>query len=183
LQQLNGHVLTTERLDRLIHRIRRMTLAERESLQGLDAMRAEILLPGGLVLAHVLEELDAPGIVITDFGVREGLVTDYVRAHAREISTVVGVEDLRMRSVLQLLQKFQPEERHLKHARHVARLALSLFDGLQRRHGLGDAERQLFEYAALLHDVGAAVGYDGHSEHSDYLIRHGNLRGLDASEV
>lgn len=88
-----------------------------------------------------------------------------------------------MRSVLQLLQKFQPEERHLRHARHVTALALSLFDGLKPEHELGDDARRLFEYGALLHDVGAVVGYDGHSAHSHYLIRHGNLRGLDASEV
>ena len=183
LRQLNGHVLTRSQLSRLIHRIRRMPLAEREALRGLDALRAEILLPGALVLDHVLDELDAPGIVITDFGVREGLVTDYVTAHAREISTVGGVEDLTLRSVLQLLQKFQPEERHLGHARHVSRLALALFDGLRDEHGMNDADRRLFEFGALLHDVGAAVGYDGHSEHSYYLIKHGNLRGLDADEV
>ena len=183
LRQLNGHVLATSQLKRLIRHIRRMPLAEREALRGLDTLRAEILLPGALVLERVLDALDAPGIIITDFGVREGLVTDYVAAHAREISTVGGVEDMRTRSVLQLLQKFQPEERHVRHARHVAALALSLFDGLREDHGLDDDARRLFEYGALLHDVGAAVGYDGHAEHSDYLIRHGNLRGLDAGEI
>jgi exopolyphosphatase/guanosine-5'-triphosphate,3'-diphosphate pyrophosphatase len=176
-------MLTTPQLVKLTRRLRRMSLADRQALRGLDARRAEILLPGALVLQHVLEALDAPGITITDFGVREGLVTDYVSAHAREIKTVGGVEDLTMRSVLQLLQKFQPEERHLGHARHVAALALSLFDGLVPEHGLGAKHRRLFEYGALLHDVGAVVGYDGHASHAYYLIRHGNLRGLDASEV
>ena len=33
-------------------------------------------------------------------------------------------------------------------------LALALFDGTRQRHGLGDSERSLLEYAALLHDVG-----------------------------
>ena len=183
LQQLNGHLLATPQLAKLVRGLRRMPLAERQALRGLDARRAEILLPGALVLLHVLESLDAPGITITDFGVREGLVTDYVSAHAREISTVGSIEDLSMRSVLQLLQKFQPEERHLRHARHVAALALSLFDGLKPEHELNDEHRRLFEYGALLHDVGAVVGYDGHSAHSHYLIRHGNLRGLDAAEV
>jgi exopolyphosphatase/guanosine-5'-triphosphate,3'-diphosphate pyrophosphatase len=43
--------------------------------------------------------------------------------------------------------------------------------------------RRLLEYGALLHDVGAVVGYDRHAEHSYYLIKNGNLRGLDAHEV
>jgi exopolyphosphatase/guanosine-5'-triphosphate,3'-diphosphate pyrophosphatase len=58
-----------------------------------------------------------------------------------------------------------------------------MFDGLRSRHELGDDVRRLLEYGALLHDVGAVVGYDRHAEHSYYLIKNGNLRGLDAQEV
>lgn len=183
LAQLNGASLTLESLERLTRRLRKMSLAQRAVLRGLDARRAEIILPGAMVLMHVLEALGADRIVITDFGLREGLVTDYVTAHAREISNAGEVEDLRMRSVIDLLQRFQPEERHLRHARHVASLALAMFDGLRAQHELGEDVRRLLEYGALLHDVGAVVGYDRHAEHSYYLIKNGNLRGLDAHEV
>jgi exopolyphosphatase/guanosine-5'-triphosphate,3'-diphosphate pyrophosphatase len=135
LAQLNGASLTLEALERLTRRLRKMSLAQRAMLRGLDARRAEIILPGAMVLMHVLEALGADRIVITDFGLREGLVTDYVTAHAREISNVGEVDDLRMRSVLDLLQRFQPEERHLRHARHVVSLALAMFDGCARSTG------------------------------------------------
>jgi exopolyphosphatase/guanosine-5'-triphosphate,3'-diphosphate pyrophosphatase len=160
-----------------------MTLAEREKLVGIDPHRAEIILAGAMVLEHVLRGLDLETITISDFGVREGLVMDYLLAHAPEIRAIGGIEELRLRSVLQLLQKFQPEERHLKHARHVAQLSLALFDGLARIHRLGAEARETLHYAALLHDVGAMIGYDGHGQHSDYIIRHGNLRDLTAVEV
>ena len=62
-------------------------------------------------------------------------------------------------------------------------LSLELFDGLRGEHRLSLEARELLQYAALLHDVGAAIGYDGHHEHSAYVIRHGNLRGLSAEEV
>jgi hypothetical protein len=65
----------------------------------------------------------------------------------------------------------------------VAHLALRLFEGLRAEHGLGDVERDLLHFSALLHDVGSVVGYDGHAEHSAYIIRNGNLRGLHADEV
>jgi exopolyphosphatase/guanosine-5'-triphosphate,3'-diphosphate pyrophosphatase len=136
-----------------------------------------------MVLARILDELEADEITISDFGVREGLVMDYLSSHTREIHALGDVEDLRMRSVLQLLQKFQPEERHLRHARHVARLSLALFDGLRTRHRLNDEARDLLHFGALLHDVGAVVGYDRHAEHSSYVIRNGSLRGLSADEV
>ncbi len=183
IAHLNGHVLALDALEQLMRRLRRMSHAELEHLQGLDARRAEIIVAGGMVLQHVLRAVEAEGIVLSDFGVREGLVTDYLSANVREIDTVGQVEDLRHRSVLQLLQKFQPEPRHLAHARHVARMTLGLFDGMRRLHGLGEGDRELLHYAALLHDVGAVIGHDGHAEHSAYIIRNGNLRGLTAPEV
>ncbi|HTM58691.1 MAG TPA: Ppx/GppA phosphatase family protein [Candidatus Udaeobacter sp.] len=183
LPQLNGHILTRDSLERLLRKLQHLSLPAREKLPGIDPRRAEILIPGAVVLAHVLEELDADGITISDFGVREGLVMDYLASHSREVRTLGEVEDLRLRSVLQLLQKFQPEERHLKHARHVARLSLALFDGLSTLHGEDGAAREILHFAALLHDVGAVVGYDRHAEHSAYVIRNGSLRGLSASEI
>lgn len=183
LTHLNGHILTRESLKRLLRRIEDLGLAEREQLHGLDPQRAEIIVPGAMVLARILDEIEVDEMTISDFGVREGLVMDYLSSHAREIHTLSDVADLRMRSVLQLLQKFQPEESHLRHARHVARLSLALFDGLRTRHKLNDAARDLLHFSALLHDVGAVVGYDRHAEHSSYVIRNGSLRGLSADEV
>jgi exopolyphosphatase/guanosine-5'-triphosphate,3'-diphosphate pyrophosphatase len=177
---LNGHVLTREALSRLTRRLVRMSRAERERVPGIDATRAEIIVPGALLLLHVLETLAAPGVTISDFGVREGLVTDYLASHAREVSTLERVDSLRLRSVLALLTKFFPESRH---SQHVARLALRLFDETGDLHGLDGQAREWLHYAALLHDVGAAIGYDGHGAHSYYLIRNGNLRGLTADEL
>src|SRR5207249_3161031 len=157
-----------------------MPRAERDSLPGIDAARAEILVPGAIVLEQVLRLADASAITLSDYGVREGLVTDYLRRHAREVSTISSASDLRMRSVLGLLARFDPDGRH---ARHVAHLALQLFDALAPRHRLGAPEREWLHFAALLHDLGSAVAYDGHSQHSAYVIRNGGLRGLTGEEV
>jgi exopolyphosphatase/guanosine-5'-triphosphate,3'-diphosphate pyrophosphatase len=183
LEQLNGHVLAREPLERLTRELQRMELAEREELIGLDPHRAEIILPAAMVLEHLLRELEREAITISDFGVREGLVVDYLLSHATEVRAIGDIEDLRLRSVLRLLQKCQPEERELRHARHVAALALALFDGLRRSHRLGADAREILHYAALLHDVGVTIAYDGHAQHSYYIIRNGSLRGLSADEV
>lgn len=180
IEQINGYVFKRDDLAAFTRRLMRMTLAEREKLQGLDAKRAEIIVPGALVLLHVLDQVDAKAVILSDYGVREGLVTDYIGFHAAEISRLATVEDLRLRSVYALLDRFHADGAH---PRHVARLALELFDGLRTAHKLPDEARTLLQYAALLHDIGSVVGFDGHAVHSAYIIRHGNLRGLAARDV
>ena len=66
--------------------------------------------------------------------------------------------DVRRRSVVSLAERCRYDE---DHARQVARLALDLFDGTHRLHGLGARERSLLEFAALLHDVGRHISYPG----------------------
>lgn len=179
ITQINGHVLALEALAKLTRKLTRLSAAEREKLPGIDAKRAEIIVPGALVLTHVLEELGLDGITISDYGVREGLVGDWIARHARELARPAA-EDLRLRSVVQLAEKFQVD---LPHAEHVTKLALALYDGLQPVHELDAGARETLHFAGLLHDVGSAIAFDGHAEHSYYVIKHGNLRGLSAEEI
>jgi exopolyphosphatase / guanosine-5'-triphosphate,3'-diphosphate pyrophosphatase len=180
IAHMNGHVLHRDALARATRRIARMSHAEREKLPGLDQRRAEIIVPAALTLLHVLDTLGLDGITVSDFGVREGLVTDYIEHHADEVTRLAPIEDLRLRSVVQLLSKFQADGAH---PRHVTKLALALWDGFRRVHRLPAETRELLQYAAMLHDIGSVIGFDGHAEHSAYVIRNGNLRGFSADEV
>jgi exopolyphosphatase / guanosine-5'-triphosphate,3'-diphosphate pyrophosphatase len=180
LGHVNEFELTLEDLQRTTRRLARMSVREREALPGIDAQRAEIIVPGALVLEHVLESLDAPGIVLSDYGVREGIVIDYMDRHEQEILRHGAVTDLRLRSVLGLLDKMHGDGAH---PQHVALLALALYDELRGVHRLPDEARDLLHYAALLHDVGTVIGHDGHLEHGAYVIRNGGLRGLSAESI
>ncbi len=180
LPQVNGHVLTLASLARLNRRLERMPRAQRERLPGIDAARAEILIPGAIVLEQVLRLSGLRSITLSDYGVREGLVTDWLRRHAQELPTLEAASDVRLRSVLGLLSRFARDDRH---ARHVAALSLQLFDALRPWHQLGVREREWLQFSALLHDIGSTVAYDGHARHSAYLIREGGLRGLTADEI
>jgi exopolyphosphatase/guanosine-5'-triphosphate,3'-diphosphate pyrophosphatase len=180
LRQINGYVLTVDALRRTTRRLVGMPCAQREKLPEIDALRAEIIVPGALVLLEVLQQAGAGAITISDFGLREGLVTDWLQHHRQEVSVLDQVDDLRLRSVLALLAKFGPAGAH---PQHVAELSLAMFDGLAADHGIDAAGRDLLRFAALLHDVGAAIGYDGHAEHSQYVIQYGKLRGLSEEDV
>ena len=48
---------------------------------------------------------------------------------------------------------------------------------------MDDEDRELLEYAALLHDIGEHVAHEGHDRHAAYLVHHGNLRGLTPASI
>jgi exopolyphosphatase/guanosine-5'-triphosphate,3'-diphosphate pyrophosphatase len=180
IRHLNGHFLEIRALARTVRALEGMTVAERGRLPGIDPARAEILVHGGIVLLHVLAGVGADGITMSDYGVREGLLVDDIARHAKEISRLDAIDDLRLRSVHQLLARFRGDEAH---ARHVADLSLALFDGLRLEHHLDDDARRMLEYAALLHDIGSIIAHERHTEHAYYIIKNGGLRGLPAEEV
>jgi exopolyphosphatase/guanosine-5'-triphosphate,3'-diphosphate pyrophosphatase len=117
---------------------------------------------------------------LTECGLRDGLLMDYLARSPH--AGLVHELTVRERSVVRLVRVCGADEAH---ARHVARLALELFDSSREAgfHALGAAERELLDSTALLHDVGAFVSYPDHHVHSAYLIANSDLLGFDQREI
>lgn len=69
------------------------------------------------------------------------------------------------------------------HAANVAKIALSLFENLQKRLNLDASCRRYLEAAALLANVGVVVSHSKHHLHSYYVIRNSELVGLTDREI
>ncbi len=152
---------------------------ERLRLPGLEARRVDLIAAGSLVLATAMDLFGFEELTISEWALREGMILDVIGRHDPDHWSD-DPRALRRASVQRLARRYNANE---DHARHVARLALEIFDQLQPLHMLGTRERELLEYAALLHDVGEHVSTTGHHRHGAYLIRHGQLRGFDPAEV
>jgi exopolyphosphatase/guanosine-5'-triphosphate,3'-diphosphate pyrophosphatase len=63
----------------------------------------------------------------------------------------------------------------VEHCRHIADLALSMFDGWSKLHNLGKRSRKLLKTASLLHDIGIMINYYSHARHSAYMIQNAKL--------
>lgn len=68
------------------------------------------------------------------------------------------------------------------HMEQVARLSAMLFEVFEGLHGLGPWEGELLCCAALLHDVGISISFQGHHKHSRKLILASQLPALTAAE-
>ena len=166
---------------RVVKLLRGLSLEERRRVPGLNPDRADIVVAGAVVLETLLGDLELPAVTaLTECGLRDGLLIDYL-ARGPDAALVHELS-VRERSVLRLVRACGADEGH---ARHVARLALELFESSRAAgyHDLGADERELLDYTALAHDVGTFVSYPDHHVHSAYLIANADLLGFDQREI
>ena len=168
--------LSRKRLRELIDALTPLSAADRAKRLAIDERRAETILGGAIVLDVIMRRLKLDQIRASDAALREGIV-DSVLDRVPEPKERGSV---RRASVLGLVERSDVERTH---ATHVARLALRIFDQTQELHRFRTGERELLEYAALLHEVGMHVSYQGHHKHSYYLISHAGLRGFTTDQV
>jgi len=175
---VQGMVIGSEALDELVARLALLPAAERASVPGIKPARADLILAGALVLQAVLRVGGFDGLQTTEAGLREGVFFErLLAAHDPPL-----FEDVRRTSVLNMAAQYRVD---VQHTRHVAALALGMFDELARLglHG-GDArERELLWAASMLHDIGMSIDYDDHHKHSRYLILNGALPGFAPVET
>ena len=167
-----------------VHRVRKalcsLNLQKRLLVPGLEPRRADIAVAGSVLIDVILRKLGAQELTLCDMSLREGIVLDYIARHRREIAHAERYPDVRRRSVIELAERCNYAA---DHAQQIAKTSLALFDATRGTHGLTDREREWLEYAALLHDIGVHISYERHHKHTYYLVRNGDLRGFEPSDV
>jgi exopolyphosphatase/guanosine-5'-triphosphate,3'-diphosphate pyrophosphatase len=173
-------MLTHAHLQQVIKTLSALPLEERREVPGLNPARADIIIAGAAILDILMQELAIQEMRISDRGLRDGLLIDYLLKNGH--MPLLEEMSVRRRSVLQLGRACHFHENH---AHTTARLALALFDSARQAklHRLGQWERELLEYAALLHHIGSFLTYSNYQAHTYYLIRNAELLGFDQTEV
>ncbi len=155
------------------------TLAQRQSIAGLDAKRADVIIAGALMIEYLVKGLGIRTLTLSGYALREGIVFDTVQ-QARDIGLTHHLSRLRYQSVLHVCDLYRVNRQHAEHVKH---LSVQLFDALMPLHGMGDKERELLEASALLHDVGYHIAADQHHKHSEYIIRNCVMPGFTSDET
>lgn len=179
-RQSDRTVMTRAQLRAAAKLICSLPMEKRRQISGINPDRADIIVAGTAILETLMDELGLTEINISERGLREGLLIDHISRQSQKSAT--GHIGLRERTVLQLGHSCNFEQ---KHAEDVARIALELFDSARNAglHKRGSWEREMLEYAAMLHDIGMFLSFDGHQAHSAYFIRNAELLGFDQKEL
>jgi exopolyphosphatase/guanosine-5'-triphosphate,3'-diphosphate pyrophosphatase len=176
--QGQARAIDVTQLRPLFARLCAMTPNERKDAYDLRPDRADTIVPAASILLRFAELFKTTSIAAPGVGLKDGILEELVDKHfhvwdtAREAQSVID-------ACVRLGRRYHFDEAH---GRLVAKLAGLLFDDLQVVHQFGERERLLMRAAAILHDVGDFVRYDGHHKHSYYVIQHSDIMGLSAVE-
>ncbi|MDQ8164360.1 MAG: Ppx/GppA phosphatase family protein [Gemmatimonadota bacterium] len=174
-RSVHGTRIPADEVERMLEQLAGMSMEQRLGVEGLNAGRADIIVAGLAVVAEVVARVEPRDVAASAFGIREGLLLET----ARVTPAVADPGEARERSVRQFAERCHYET---PHARQVQKLALQLFDSIGARLGLDGTDRAILSDAALLHDVGYHINYQGHHKHSYHLILHADLLGVSPEE-
>ncbi len=177
---LNAQVARRKDIRDLARKLMELDPQKRARVPGVAEQRADSIHVGGVLLAELLDMAERDEITLCDASLREGVIWDYLDRHVVSLPHAPLPSDPRRRSVVELARKYERDD---PREQHIAMLALSIFDQTAHIHAYGPEERELLEFAALLHGIGRQIGYRDREKHSRYLIRNSALRGFTEGEI
>jgi exopolyphosphatase / guanosine-5'-triphosphate,3'-diphosphate pyrophosphatase len=162
-------------VDRLLSELGPMPVEKRKKVDGMTNNRADIIVPGLVILQTIFFYAGASHYVISGTGLRDGLFFETLNSAQPQVGDVL---EHSVRNLLSLHPSIP-----LHHVEQVNILALKLFDDLQDLHHLSIRTRSYLHVASLLYRIGVTVFYYDYAKHTFYLIAHSRLYGLTHREV
>jgi exopolyphosphatase/guanosine-5'-triphosphate,3'-diphosphate pyrophosphatase len=177
----NGYVVSRQDLEKVLKKLTTITYEERLKVPGISDRRAEIIVPGAIILLEAMVMLKLDAITICEQALREGIIVDWMLTHGAIDSRLRYQNEVKKRNVLKIAHKYQVD---LTYSKKVAHFALRLFDETKGYlHNWSRWERELLWSAAILHNCGVYISHTCHHKHSYYLIRNAELLGFTELEL
>jgi exopolyphosphatase/guanosine-5'-triphosphate,3'-diphosphate pyrophosphatase len=177
---LNELEFTSEEFNEFYKKAITLSHKQRLKLKGLDEKRVDYIVPGLVLVNYILDTFGIKKVRISTQALREGIIIRYIKKEMEDLEPLAQIQSPRRRSVFELLRKC---DWHKDHSSHVADMALIIFDALKVELNLDDSDRELLEYAALMHDIGYYISHKSHHKHALYIIRNSDLRGFREEEI
>ncbi|CAN5302797.1 Ppx/GppA phosphatase family protein [soil metagenome] len=153
---------------------------ERAKISELDDKRIDLIVPGLVLLHYLLTLFSIKKVKISSQALREGIILRYIKREMKDIQELAMYSDPRLRSVMELVKRY---DWHEEHSRHVTGLCLKLFDEFRDTLKLENSDKELLEYAAYMHDIGYFISHKKHHKHALYIIRNSKLLGFREREI
>jgi len=167
-------IVPAREVRKLAQRLSQLTLAERAAIPGIGPRRAEIIVPGAMVFAELLESFGLAGFRYSPLGLRDGILAQMLAVEDARAAAHREFEHERWQSVLATARRYGVDT---KHAEPVRLHAMQLYRELQALHELPPEYESWLAAAAVLSDTGKFINHQGHHRHTQYIVSSSEIYG------
>jgi len=155
-----------------------LPLEKRKALDGLPKSRADIIVPGLILLQTVFRHTGAACCVVSGTGLREGLLMDTLGIGVPEPTEVLA----RQAYGLLAFHAGAPLSHFRQVSRFAERLSAVMEAGGPAPEKASETGRLLFA-SSMLYKIGGAIRYHQYDKHTSYWLLHAPLGALSHREA
>ncbi|MCG8479166.1 MAG: HD domain-containing protein [Spirochaetales bacterium] len=171
-------VIDREAFDGFIRDVQYRSLEDCVRDLNLTYTEVEGLLPALLTYKLFMDATSAEQLIVPDVSIREGVLLNFAVGRGGPMRKEFDAQVVN--SALGLGRKYHFDEAH---GRHVAKLAVNLFDQFAEEHAMDSHARLLLEVAGIVHDIGNFIRAAGHHKHGQYIVENSEIFGLSRSDI
>jgi exopolyphosphatase/guanosine-5'-triphosphate,3'-diphosphate pyrophosphatase len=160
---------------KLTDKLTKLDNDKRAAVPGIGPKRSEIVIAGAHVYSDIVEKLGLPGFRYSPMGLRDGILAELLAQQDHSTQAHQRLEAERWEGVLELCKRYRTDP---KANEPVSTHATQLFRELAKVHQLPPAYEFWLKCAAMLHDVGKFLNYQGWHRHTQYVIATSELYGF-----
>ncbi|UDG81673.1 Exopolyphosphatase [Candidatus Profftia lariciata] len=166
-------LITANRLELLCNKILKYQHFSELRLLGLSEERQALFVPGLSILCGIFDALVIKQLRFSDGALREGMLYE-MKGRFRH-------QDIRIRTAHSLAKHYNVDQ---EQAYRVLSTVEQLYtQWLVQNSKLAHSQlEELLKWAAILHEVGLSINYNGMHRHSAYIIQHTSLPGFNQEQ-
>lgn len=165
----------TRAVRKLTDKLTKLDNEDRAQVPGIGPKRSEIVIAGAHVFSEIMDKLSLDGFRYSPFGLRDGILAEMLAQQDHATQEHQRLEAERWQGVLELCRLYRSDPRANEPVRAHA---VQLFRELKQVHLLPPSYEFWLECAAMLHDVGKFLNYQGWHRHTQYVISNSELYGF-----
>lgn len=175
LAGVHGYSMEPAAVNETLDIFKALNYEQMGSLDGLSQDRKDTIVPATIVFQQLLAVVEAPSFIISNRGLREGIIIQYLNDHHNgpyDLYSVPQQTSIRLSSQYNI-QEISTNQR--------ITIADMLLNELEKNDLLTvDIEHmQLMYYGATLYNLGSYIENDSSSQHTFYIISNTNISGFD----
>ncbi len=181
-QKMHGYKFRKESLKIVLEKLLKLPSSEIKKIPSLSERRAEIIIPGALILNTSMDMMDFNELTISERALREGLVVDWMLRKGIIKNEFNIQSNIRKTTIVHQARKFGVDK---ERSEKITDIAFQIYDQTKNifHSGIDSKAKDLLWAACKLYSCGKYVNIGSYHKHSWYLIKHCELLGYSQSET